>query len=200
VFLSGKTDMQRQIDINELFEKKVRREEMRLSVYDTILERIHKRIKQVSSEDGGTTFLAYVLPEVMIGQPLFNAEQCRSFVVTSLVKNGFRVQYTHPNLLMVSWEHLREKYEKAKHVIEEEQTRLKEEHNKLLLEDYKKEEKELNERYMIKHFNMAMGGNPAAASSSSATTDTRRLMRATEDYIPTNQLRNIYFQKKMDSR
>jgi hypothetical protein len=188
--------MQRQIDINDLFEKKVRREEMRLSVYDTILERVHRRIKQVASEDGGTTFLAYVLPEVMIGQPLFNAEQCRSFVVTSLVKNGFRVQYTHPNLIMISWDHLREKYEKAKHVIEEEQKTLIETHNKLLLEDSKKKESEVNERHMIRHFSM-MRDEAAAASSTDmvATSDKRRLLRATEEYIPSTQLRNVFFQK-----
>jgi hypothetical protein len=190
--------MQRQIDINDLFEKKVRREEMRLSVYDTILERVHRRIKQVASEDGGTTFLAYVLPEVMIGQPLFNAEQCRSFVVTSLVKNGFRVQYTHPNLIMISWDHLREKYEKAKHVIEEEQKTLIETHNKLLLEDYKTTEKETNERHMIRHFNMMR--EEAAASETVASSDKKRLLRATEEYIPSAQLRNVFFQKNERTR
>lgn len=186
--------MQRQIDINDLFEKKVRREEMRLSVYDTILERVHKRIKQVASEDGGTTFLAYVLPEVMIGQPLFNAEQCRSFVVTSLVKNGFRVQYTHPNLIMISWDHLREKYEKAKHVIEEEQKTLIESHNRLLLEDYKTKEKETNERHMIRHFNMMR--EEESTLNNVASSDKRRLLRATEEYIPSAQLRNVFFQTK----
>jgi hypothetical protein len=185
--------MQRQIDINDLFEKKVRREEMRLSVYDTILERVHRRIKQVASEDGGTTFLAYILPEVMIGQPLFNAEQCRSFVVTSLVKNGFRVQYTHPNLIMISWDHLREKYEKAKHVIEEEQKTLIETHNKLLLEDSKKKESEVNERHMIRHFNTMR--SDVEATDMVASSDKRRLLRATEEYIPSTQLRNVFFQK-----
>jgi hypothetical protein len=184
--------MQRQIDINDLFEKKVRREEMRLSVYDTILERVHRRIKQVASEDGGTTFLAYVLPEVMIGQPLFNAEQCRSFVVTSLVKNGFRVQYTHPNLIMISWDHLREKYEKAKHVIEEEQKSLIETHNRLLLEDSKKKESEVNERHMVRYFNMR---EDESGTDMTATSDKRRLLRATEEYIPSTQLRNVFFQK-----
>jgi hypothetical protein len=95
---------------------------------------------------------------------------------------------------MISWDHLREKYEKAKHVIEEEQKTLIESHNRLLLEDYKTKEKETNERHMIRHFNMMR--EEESTLNNVASSDKRRLLRATEEYIPSAQLRNVFFQTK----
>jgi hypothetical protein len=199
--------MDRQIDIAELFQKKVSREEMRLNVYDTVLERVHRKIKLVAGVDGGSTFITYVLPEVMIGQPLFNASQCRSYIITSLVKNGFQVKYTHPNLLMISWEHLREKYEKASHVIEEEQQNLIQQHNQKLLQQQKEEEERLNREYMEKHQQIRNFGGTGERDPSRRVTfandtgaDTRRLVRAAEDYVPTGQLRNIYFNRRQTDK
>ena len=84
--------MQKQLDIDDLFKKRVEREEMRIAVYETILERIHKRIKMTSRLQGGMTFTMFLVPEIMLGQPMYNVEQCISYVVTSLTKNGFRVR------------------------------------------------------------------------------------------------------------
>lgn len=186
--------MNRQLDITELFQKKVQREEMRLSVYDTILERVHRRIKLVASQDGGLTFTTFVLPEVMIGQPLFNAEQCRSFVITSLVKNGFRVRYNHPNLLLISWEHLRPEYEMASKVITEAQkTLLDEAHAKAI-----DEQRKLQEEYDARVSAAASAGTGAGSRryGSRDPSKSRELLRSTEDYIPSSQLRDIYFNRR----
>jgi hypothetical protein len=179
--------MDRQIDIQELFQKKVEREEMRLAVYDTILERVHKRIQLVAAQDGGTTFSTYVLPEVMIGQPLFKADQCRSFVITSLVKNGFRVRYTHPNLLFISWEHMRPDFEKAEKVISEEQKVLTDKAHAEAAEQALMVQHEHSQRIARREQNTHVGREKAR---------TRDLVKATEDYIPSAQLRNIYFNKR----
>lgn len=187
--------MDRQIDIQSLFEKKVSREEMRLKVYDKVLEKVHKRIKLAASVDGGSTFTTYTLPEVMIGQPLFNAEQCRSYIVTSLTKNGFRIKYTHPNFLMISWDHLRKEYETASRVIKTEQNELIDKHNQIIQDRERKKEEKLNHDYM-----MSRQRQQASASSSDPATEspaeTRRLVRAAEDYVPSNQLRDVYFNRR----
>lgn len=179
--------MDRQIDIQELFQKKVEREETRIAVYDTILERVHKRIRHVAAQDGGTTFSMYVLPEFMIGQPLFKADQCRSFVITSLVKNGFRVKYIHPNLLFISWEHMRPEFEKANQVITTEQKVLTDKAYSEAAEQALAAQQEHERRLTMRESNTREGKEKARA---------RELVKATEDYVPSAQLRNIYFQKK----
>jgi len=88
------------------------------------MERIHNRIKMTSRVQGGQTFTMYLVPEVMLGQPLYNVEQCISYVVTSLTKNGFHVRYTHPNLLLISWEHLSNQYQMAQKMITDEQNQI----------------------------------------------------------------------------
>lgn len=189
--------MDRQIDIQDLFQKKVSREEMRLQVYDKVLERVHKRIKLAASVDGGSTFSTFTLPEVMIGQPLFNATQCRSYVVTSLVKNGFRVKYTHPNFLMISWDHLRSQYEKATEVISREQQDLLDKQNQVLQDKARQEEERLNRAYMEQRRGVGNVGNVGNVGVEPRTpAETRRLVRAAEDYVPSGQLRDVYFNRK----
>lgn len=184
--------MDRQIDIQDLFQKKVSREEMRLQVYDKVLERVHKRIKMAASVDGGSTFTTFTLPEVMIGQPLFNASQCRSYIVTSLVKNGFRVKYTHPNFLMISWDHLRPQYERANEVITREQQELKDQQNQIIQKKVKDEEERLTRTYMENRGNNGTLGTIDNTNPG----ETRRLTRAAEDYVPSGQLRDIYFNRR----
>lgn len=184
--------MDRQIDIQELFQKKVQREEMRLGVYDSILEKVHKRIRLVAGQDGGMTFTTYVLPEVMIGQPLFKSDQCRSFIITSLVKNGFRVRYTHPNLLFISWEHMRPDFEKAEQVISEEQKMLTDKAHAEAAENALRAHQEFSRRLEMRDSRTRDTRDPTQEARSHA----RTLVRATEDYVPSAQLRNIYFQNK----
>jgi len=186
--------MERQIDIQSLFEKKVSREEMRLKVYDKVLEKVHKRIKLAASVDGGSTFTTYTLPEVMIGQPLFNAEQCRSYIVTSLTKNGFKIKYTHPNFLMISWDHLRKEYETASKVIKSEQNELIMRHNQVIQNKEREEEERINHEYMMsRQRQQSMTSQPAQETSPA---ETRRLVRAAEDYVPSSQLRDVYFNRR----
>lgn len=185
--------MDRQIDINDLFQKKVQREEMRLSVYDTILERVHRRIKLAASQDGGLTFSTFILPEVMIGQPLFNAEQCRSFVMTSLVKNGFRVRYNHPNLLLISWEHLKSDFERADKVIKEEQKLLLDESLAKAAEEQRRLQEEYDKRVMMSNDRQNEYERSMSRTNNSRA---REIIKSTEDYIPSMQLRNIYFNKQ----
>jgi hypothetical protein len=188
--------MNRQIDIHELFQEKVRREETRLAVYDSILEKVHNRIKMVARHDGGYTFSFYVLPEVMIGQPLFNADQCRSFVVTSLVKNGFRVKYFHPNLLMISWAHMAPEYETSRKVIEEEQTQLITQ-TRLKKHEEEKEMTARIEQRQIEYERMLQSQLQAQLEEARKKRKMVQgeFMKDPEEYVPSQTLRNIYFNK-----
>ena len=42
---------------------------------------------------------------MMIGVPKFDQSICIAYIIEKLETNGFRVRYTHPNLLFISWKH-----------------------------------------------------------------------------------------------
>ena len=50
-------------------------------------------------------FCTYIMPEVLIGYPNYNLEECLLFVIDKLQTDGFLTRYVHPNLLMISWNH-----------------------------------------------------------------------------------------------
>ena len=75
----------------------------RLKIYDEILKKCHERIKAVSKSPKGTTFCFYIIPNYVYGTPLYDVNACIVYMVQYLMKNGFYVAYTHPNLLYISW-------------------------------------------------------------------------------------------------
>jgi hypothetical protein len=50
-------------------------------------------------------FCTYVMPEVLIGCPNYNLEECLLYIIDKLQIDGFLTRYIHPNLLMISWNH-----------------------------------------------------------------------------------------------
>ena len=93
--------MSSQIDINSLFETTNHKTLKRLETYDKILQQCHCRIKYYSKIEKTTCFFA--IPEFIIGVPLFNVEELRTYMMNSLEKNGFKLKYIHPNWVMSDW-------------------------------------------------------------------------------------------------
>lgn len=93
--------MSSQIDINSLFETTNQKTLKRLETYDKILKQCHTRIKQYSKHEHTTCFFA--IPEFLIGVPLYDVVELRTYLMNSLEKNGFQLMYLHPNWLMIDW-------------------------------------------------------------------------------------------------
>ena len=93
--------MSSQLDINSLFETTNHKTLKRLETYDRILKQCHTRIKYYSKFERTTCFFA--IPEFIIGVPLFNVVELRTYMMNSLTKNGFKLMYLHPNWLMIDW-------------------------------------------------------------------------------------------------
>ena len=93
------------INLDELYEKKKQHDISTTNNYKTILNRIHNRIKTTSRQQLGEQYCWFVVPEMMIGVPKYDQAKCISYVIDKLQVNGFRVRYTHPNLLFISWQH-----------------------------------------------------------------------------------------------
>ena len=93
------------LNLDELFKRRMSSNILTVKSYNTVLERIHKRVKTTSNQRNDNQSCWYVVPEVLIGAPKYDIRPCIAYLVKELEENGFRVQYTHPNLLFLSWAH-----------------------------------------------------------------------------------------------
>ena len=93
------------INLDELYEKKKLHDISTTKNYNTILNRVHNRIKTTSRQQISEQHCWFIVPEMMIGVPKFDQSICIAYIIEKLETNGFRVRYTHPNLLFISWKH-----------------------------------------------------------------------------------------------
>lgn len=98
------------INVNELYERRVRRDQSRLKSYNQILEQIHTRIYSASQLSGHPSYLVYTVPPFILGLPKFDLEDLIVYVVYQLRQSGFEVRYTYPNMLYISWRHHEKDY------------------------------------------------------------------------------------------
>ncbi len=122
--------MSSQLDINSLFETTNQKSLKRLETYDKILKQCHSRIKYYSKFEKTTCFFA--IPEFIIGVPLYNVEELRTYMMNSLERNGFKLMYLHPNWLMIDWTEKKKSLVKVQKATEVTQSSIKK-----IKQDYK---------------------------------------------------------------
>jgi hypothetical protein len=93
----------RKINIDELFDKKQRRDLKQLEIYNKILNRVHRRITLISRNKSSDTHIWFTVPEYIFGEQLYDNADCTGYIVAKLEENGFHVKYMHPNTLFISW-------------------------------------------------------------------------------------------------
>jgi hypothetical protein len=93
------------INIDELYEKNQRRDLKQVSIFNKLLNRIHKRINTTAKTKSTEKHIWFLVPEYIFGEPVYDKSECIAYLVTKLEENGFHVRYMHPNTLFVSWLH-----------------------------------------------------------------------------------------------
>ena len=93
------------INIDELYETKQRIDQSRVQLYNKLLVRIHNKIKMTAKQRINNQFCYFVMPEILIGYPNYDFNECLLYVMAILEKDGFLIKYIHPNLLLISWNH-----------------------------------------------------------------------------------------------
>jgi hypothetical protein len=91
------------INIDELYEKNKKRDLKHISIFNKILNRIHKRITTTSRNKYNDKHIWFTVPEYIFGEPLYDQSDCIAYVVSKLEENGFFINYIHPNTLFISW-------------------------------------------------------------------------------------------------
>ena len=97
------------LDLKELQAPLKEKERIRNDIYDKVLTRCHSRIKMVARQPN--TFCYFLIPEFVLGVPVYNFQECKQYIIKSLTENGLAVSYIEPNLLFISWdvEHMNSK-------------------------------------------------------------------------------------------
>ena len=96
-------DIVQKMNIDDLFARKQRRDLKQLSIYNKILNRVHKRITATTRGRSTDTHIWFNVPEYIFGEPVYDNADCTGYLVAKLESNGFSVRYMHPNTLFVSW-------------------------------------------------------------------------------------------------
>lgn len=96
------------LEAASLFQEENKRDKLRCEIYNTILLQVHNKIKMTNKIAGNAQQLMYVVPEFIPGVPRFDMKACIIYLAYNLRASGFIVNYTHPNILYISWkEHAR---------------------------------------------------------------------------------------------
>lgn len=93
----------RKINIDDLYEKNQQRDLKQVSIFNKILNRIHKRILTTSRTKVNDKHIWFTVPEYIFGEPCYKTGDCVGYLVVKLEENGFHVRFVYPNTLFVSW-------------------------------------------------------------------------------------------------
>jgi 7-keto-8-aminopelargonate synthetase-like enzyme len=91
----------KQLNIYDLHNTVNKKTNLRNSVYEKVLVKVHNKIKRASENEKYECI--YDTPEYIIGLPLYNINNCMEFVIEKLKENGFDVEHIFPKTLKVSW-------------------------------------------------------------------------------------------------
>lgn len=92
----------KRINIFELNRKINERKNIEKISYEKVLDICHKKILKSSEELKFRTIIE--LPEHVFGFPLYDLNNCMSYIINSLKKDGFIIEYFFPKVLYISWD------------------------------------------------------------------------------------------------
>lgn len=98
-------DTLNRVNIDELFDKRQRRDMKQVTIFNKILNRIQKKVIVTGKTKRNEQFVWFTVPEYIFGEPVYDKGECIGYLISKLEENGFHIKYMHPNTLFVSWEH-----------------------------------------------------------------------------------------------
>lgn len=91
------------INIDDLYEKRQKRDLKQVDIFNKILNRIHHRIQLTARNKRNEQHIWFIIPEYIFGEPVYDKAECIAYIVAKLEENKFTIKYLHPNTLFVSW-------------------------------------------------------------------------------------------------
>ena len=163
------------VDIDELYEKQQRRDLRQVSIFNKILNRIHKRIKVTGRSKLKEQYVWFTIPEYIFGEPCYDKAECIAYIIAKLEANKFHIRYVHPNTIFVSWSnwvpsYVRNEYKKKTGITVDEMGRVVSRKGEQFEED--------NDDPNTKIFNNGQNNNEKP----------KKIYNSTDEYKPTGKL------------
>jgi hypothetical protein len=158
-------DASKKISIDELYEKRHQKDLKQLSIFNKILNRIHRRIELTGRTKSKDRHIWFQVPQYLFGEALYDQGHCIAFVVSKLEDNGFHVRYLHPNTLFVSWDHWVPSY--VRNEIKKKMGIVVNERGEVVKDGDRGEGEDMFNRNMIMGGNAQMNGPPPPPTSGS---------------------------------
>jgi len=89
------------VKADKLIKDQKEREDKKNDTFDKIFTKIEKKITISSLSNNYFTW--YVIPEFIIGLPLYNLKECITYLEKKIQKNGFKTIVYEPNILYIDW-------------------------------------------------------------------------------------------------
>lgn len=97
------------MNMEELYEKRRKRDEKQAMIYRKVLSRAHDHIRRVAKK-GGLPCTWFSIPPVVMGVPNYDQAGCIAYLLDQLQENKFVVRFYYPNHLFITWNHFVPKY------------------------------------------------------------------------------------------
>lgn len=85
-------------DIQNIYDNKQNKKQ---EYYDKIMVKIIALMKKSAEE--GKNMCMYVIPNIILGMPIYNINECMFYLISNLKQNGFECTYALPNIIMIFW-------------------------------------------------------------------------------------------------
>lgn len=89
------------LNAKELVKKQKKRDKEKNIIYQKVYDRVDKKISMASNQNYYQCL--YEIPELMLGLPLYNINECIIYVDKKLKENGFKTIWTK-NTVLIDWE------------------------------------------------------------------------------------------------
>jgi hypothetical protein len=89
------------LNVRELNQAAQKKQLKRKQSFERVLQLCYSRIRGFADKEH--EFCLYEVPEFVIGHPVYNIQECVTFVIDALSRNGFVIEYYFPRVLYISW-------------------------------------------------------------------------------------------------
>lgn len=103
------------LSLSDIVNNKKKRDQKKEEVFKVLLKECSAKIKK--SDEMKNLYCIYTVPEFVLGYPIFNINECITYIIKEISKHGFQTQYIFPNIIVIAWFNVVEK--------EDEQTKQK---------------------------------------------------------------------------
>lgn len=119
--------MPSQLKLDELYKSAKKKELTRYETFDKILVKCHNRIK-LYAENRHTECL-YNIPSFILGIPIYDVNDLKEYIISSLKKNGLIIKEYPNNWIYISWNFNKVPKNKKQKIIKNEKHKFVEDYN-----------------------------------------------------------------------